>query len=120
MTFPFINLEYSMTFRVLIAVATQTIAVSAAAAAAANYQARILNGNGEVVQQQQQATPTFEAFTGIPAGDYTAEVSRLDVNGAVIGTAVTQSFSTGAEVPAPAPDVSVDVPASLTITVTQE
>lgn len=106
-----------MTFSVLIVFATQTITVAASAAAAGNYQARILNSNGEVVQQQHQAAPAFSAFTGIPAGDYTAEVSRLDVNGAVIGTAISQPFSTGAEV---TPPVSVDVPASLTVTVTQE
>lgn len=113
-----------MTFRVLIAIAaTQAISVAASAAAAGNYQARILNANGEVVQQQQQPSTTFDAFTGIPAGSYTAEVSRLDVNGAVIGTPVSQSFVTGPDVapaPAPAPDVSVDVPSSLTVSVTQE
>lgn len=110
-----------MTFAVTIAVAsTISIAVPASAPAAGQYQGTILNANNEVVQQLQSDGASF-AFTGVPAGDYTASLSRLDVTGAVIpGSLVVQAFSTGADAVVPPATVQVDVPASLTVTSVQE
>lgn len=110
-----------MTFKVTLAVVTQSIKVPASAPAAGQYQAKILDADSNPVQAQVQDAPAF-TFTGVPAGSYTATVARLDVNGAVIdGSTATASFSTGPDsVPTEPEDVDVDVPATLSVTVEQE
>lgn len=112
-----------MTFTVAIAVTTKPLDVAISAPAEGQFLGRILNSNGEVVQQDTAIVPTY-LFHGVPAGDYKAEVSRLDINGAVIeGSVVSTDFSTGPDAVAvpPAPTTrSIDVPATVSVTVTQE
>ena len=105
-----------MTFNVHIEAALRTISVAASAPAAGSYQARLLSGD-TVAAIATAAAPSFD-FPAVPAGEYTAEMTRLDVNGAEIaGSRVTKAVSI---TDVPAETVDVDVPSDLTVTVTPE
>lgn len=113
-----------MTFTVTVAVATTTISIPGTAPAAADYRARLLAADGTPYAEVSGPDASF-VFKGVPSGEYTAEVARLDAAGGVIGSPVTQSFGTGPDAapqPAPAPvaDITVTVPSTLSITAAQE
>lgn len=113
-----------MTFAVSVAATTTTASVPATAPAAGLYQCRILALDTQAeVQKLTGDKPQFN-FTGVPSGKYTLEMSRLDVNGVVIGMSlISATFDTGPDASSPPsnPDtVLIDVPTSLSIACTQE
>lgn len=110
-----------MTFAVSVSASTAKLTVLIASPSAGDYQGRVLDSTGAEVQKATGPDPSFQ-FKGVAAeGNFTAEMSRLDVNGNVIqGSVVAVPFSTPADA-APVPiTVDIDVPSTLTISVTQE
>lgn len=104
---------------VSIAVATTSLDVAATAAAAGQYQATIRAADGTTIATANADGPSF-SFPGVPAGEHSVTVARLDVNGGVIGTPITAPVSVPVVAPTPAPVVTVDVPSGVTVTVTAE
>lgn len=113
--------EFIVTFAVSVSASTAKLTVLIASPSAGDYQGRVLDSTGAEVQKATGPDPSFQ-FKGVAAeGNFTAEMSRLDVNGNVIqGSVVAVPFSTPADA-APVPiTVDIDVPSTLTISVTQE